>query len=928
MNTKNTNHKLFLLDAFALIYRAYFAFSRRPLVNSKGQNVSAVSGFVSTLYDLIQKENPTHLAVVFDSPEGSSREEEFDFYKANREAMPEDIQWSIPVIKEIVKAFRIPIIEMGGYEADDLIGTLALKAGQMGYTVYMVTPDKDYGQLVRENVFMYKPRYQQSGFDVLGVKDICEKWEISSVDQVIDILSLMGDSVDNIPGIPGVGEKTAKKLIQEFGSLEEIIANADKIKGKLSDKVKEGAAMGRISKKLATIIIDAPIEVDESLVMEDPDKSKLAELFSELEFRSLGKRILGDDYHILDAKSNQSAPTLFDTDEFVSNQSLTETKSIHNSTHRYTLINDDAAISNLMRDLQTQQAVCFDTETTSIDANDCELVGMSFSWKEGEAYYVPCPEDQAATQKRLGIFKPFFENENIVKIGQNIKYDLLVLKWYDIQLKGKLWDTMLAHYLLKPEQKHGMDALSENYLQYKPISIEELIGKKGKNQGSMRDVDLNKITEYAAEDADITFQLKNVFKPMLQEENMEKLFTEIEAPLIYALGDMEFEGIALDIDFLQTYAGELGKEIVEAQDQIFSITGIEFNLDSPKQLGDVLFNHMKIPYTGKKTKTGQYSTSEDVLQQLASEHTVAESIMNYRELTKLKSTYVDSLPQMVNAKTGRIHSSFNQTIAATGRLSSNNPNLQNIPIKTARGREIRKAFIPRNDAFQLFSADYSQIELRIIASLSEDAAMMEAFHKGQDIHAATASKIFNLPIEEINREMRGRAKAVNFGIAYGQSAFGLAQQLGIKRGEAQEIIDNFFTQFPGVRSLLDQNITFTREHGYILTLCGRRRYLPDIHSRNFTMRGFAERNAINTPIQGSAADMIKIAMIHIHKRMKENRMKSRMLLQVHDELVFDVHHAENESLQELVTQCMQNALPLKVPVLVESGFGNNWLEAH
>ncbi|HNQ12474.1 MAG TPA: DNA polymerase I [Bacteroidia bacterium] len=922
------NHRLFLLDAFALIYRAYFAFSRRPLVNSKGQNVSAVSGFVSTLYDLLQKENPTHLAVVFDSPEGSSREVEFEFYKANREAMPEDIQWSIPIIKDIVRAFKIPIIEEAGYEADDLIGTLALKAGAMGYNVYMVTPDKDYGQLVRDNVFMYKPRYQQTGFDVLGVKEICEKWEIQNVHQVIDILSLMGDSVDNIPGIPGVGEKTAKKLIQEFGSLEEIIANADKIKGKLSDKVKEGAEMGMISKKLATIITDAPIEVDENLIVEDPDKARLAELFAELEFRSLGKRILGDDYNILDAKSGNGTLSLFDTEEFTDKAKETDSKSINTTSHNYKLVSTEADIDQLIKDLKNQKIICFDTETTSIDANNCELVGMSFSYQSGVAYYIPVDADQIKAEALVQKFKHVFENESIQKIGQNIKYDILVLKWYGVEVKGVLWDTMVAHYLLKPEQKHSMDALAENYLQYKPVSIEELIGKKGKNQGTMRDVALDKIKDYAAEDADITYQLKEVFEPMLKEENMEKLFFEIESPLIHVLGNIEFEGINLDIDFLQNYSAQLQAEIAEAQSEVFSITGVDFNLDSPKQLGDVLFNHMKIPYTGKKTKTGQYSTSEDVLQQLVSEHKVAETIMNYRELTKLKSTYVDALPQMVNPKTGRVHSSFNQTIAATGRLSSNNPNLQNIPIKTARGREIRKAFIPRNDEFELLSADYSQIELRIIASLSEDEAMMQAFHQGQDIHAATASKVFGVAINEVSREMRGRAKAVNFGIAYGQTAFGLSQQLGIKRGEAQEIIDNFFKQFPGVRKLLDTNIAFAREHGYILTMCGRKRYLPDIHSRNFTVRGFAERNAINTPIQGSAADMIKIAMIKIDQAMQEKKMKSRMLLQVHDELVFDVHHSEKEEMKNMVEQLMQSALPLKVPVVVESGYGKNWLEAH
>ncbi|HNT80295.1 MAG TPA: DNA polymerase, partial [Bacteroidia bacterium] len=649
------NHRLFLLDAFALIYRAYFAFSRRPLVNSKGQNVSAVSGFVSTLYDLLQKENPTHLAVVFDSPEGSSREVEFEFYKANREAMPEDIQWSIPIIKDIVRAFKIPIIEEAGYEADDLIGTLALKAGAMGYNVYMVTPDKDYGQLVRDNVFMYKPRYQQTGFDVLGVKEICEKWEIQNVHQVIDILSLMGDSVDNIPGIPGVGEKTAKKLIQEFGSLEEIIANADKIKGKLSDKVKEGAEMGMISKKLATIITDAPIEVDENLIVEDPDKARLAELFAELEFRSLGKRILGDDYNILDAKSGNGTLSLFDTEEFTDKAKETDSKSINTTSHNYKLVSTEADIDQLIKDLKNQKIICFDTETTSIDANNCELVGMSFSYQSGVAYYIPVDADQIKAEALVQKFKHVFENESIQKIGQNIKYDILVLKWYGVEVKGVLWDTMVAHYLLKPEQKHSMDALAENYLQYKPVSIEELIGKKGKNQGTMRDVALDKIKDYAAEDADITYQLKEVFEPMLKEENMEKLFFEIESPLIHVLGNIEFEGINLDIDFLQNYSAQLQAEIAEAQSEVFSITGVDFNLDSPKQLGDVLFNLMKIPYTGKKTKTGQYSTSEDVLQQLVNEHKVAETIMNYRELTKLKSTYVDALPQMVNPKTGRVH---------------------------------------------------------------------------------------------------------------------------------------------------------------------------------------------------------------------------------------------------------------------------------
>ncbi|HNG71663.1 MAG TPA: DNA polymerase I [Chitinophagales bacterium] len=942
-------NKLYLFDSFALIFRAYFAFQKAPLINSKGFNVSAIQGFLNTLWEIKTKYNPSHYAIVFDAAAQTDRQAEHEFYKANRQETPDDIVASIPYIKEIVKAMNMPVVEIAGYEADDLIGTLAVKAAAQGFECYIVSHDKDLGQVVADNIFLHKPPFMGKPAEIVGVQELIKKWEIKEPKQIIDILGLWGDAVDNIPGVKGIGEKGAKMLIRQFGSIENIYENIDEVKGAMKEKLIEHKEMALISKKLATIITDAPIDWNENdFQLKAFNKEKLAQLFSELEFRTLGKKMIGDDYSANDSIKNITNPktetpkntaqtSMFASEELDAISTMPPTqklqatsfgKNINNTTHHYTLIENDAQLQALMQQLNTATHICFDTETTSVDANNCELVGISFSIKPTEAYYIPIDADRTSAIAQLQHIKPILENDKIIKIGQNIKYDQLVLKWYDIEVKGVLFDTMLAHYLIDADTKHNMNVLAENYLGYTPVSIEELIGKKGPKQGTMRDVPLEKIKEYAAEDADITLQLHNVFKKEIENSHLHKLFYEVETPLIPVLTDMEFEGVKIDIPFLKAYSNEIGADIVKLKDEILNICGVQFNIDSPKQLGDILFEKMGIKYPGKKTKTGQYSTDEETLQKIASEHPIAAQLLDYRELTKLKSTYVDALPSLLNAKTNRIHTTFNQAIAATGRLSSVNPNLQNIPIRTERGRKIRQAFIHKDENHVLLSADYSQIELRIVASISEDANMIDAFAKNLDIHAATAANVFNVPLEAVTSEMRRQAKMVNFGIIYGISAFGLAQRLGIPRTEAAQLIEQYFEKYAGIKNYMDSTIHNARKNGYVETLLGRRRYLRDINAGNFTIRGFAERNAINAPIQGSAADMIKIAMINIHKQLKAHKFQSKMILQVHDELLFDVFLPEKQEIQHIVIREMQNALPLQVPIEVSTGYGDNWLEAH
>lgn len=946
--------KLYLLDAYALIYRAYFAFSNNHRINSKGLNTSAILGFTNTLLEVLKKEKPTHIAVVFDTAEPTVRHTEFAEYKANREEIPEDLAASIPYIIKIIEGFHIPVLFSHGYEADDVIGTLAKKAEQQGYTTYMMTPDKDYGQLVSEKIFIYKPARLGNGVEILGPDEVCKKWEITNVSQVIDILGLMGDKVDNIPGIPGVGEKTAIQLIKEFGSIENMLENTDKLKGKLKEKVEQNKEKALQSKKLATIICDVPVEFDEkALVMEEPDKEALRALFTELEFRRLAEQL---NLNTAEPKSekpkekskagliklNSDQIDMFESDVAVEEAAL-ETisgdeneqpanvvyKTIADVEHTYHLVDTKEKRTALIQTLMQQKAISLDTETTGLDANNSELVGLSFSFKPGEAYYVPVPENREEAQTLLNEFKPLYENEQIIKIGQNIKYDLSVLKWYDIELKGKLFDTMLAHFLIKPEMRHNMNVLSETYLGYSPVSIETLIGKKGKGQLNMREVPIEQIKDYAAEDADVTLQLKEKFEPMLKNTSTQQLFEEVEVPLIPVLADMEAEGITLDKAALAELSLALEKDILAIETEIQQLAGTPFNVSSPKQVGDILFEILKIVDKPKKTKTGQYATGEDVLVKLVGKHEIVGKILDYRELVKLKNTYVDTLPLLVNPRTNRIHTSYNQVVAVTGRLSSDNPNLQNIPIRTIRGKEIRKAFVARDENHVLLSADYSQIELRIIAELSKDEGMIEAFQSGQDIHQTTASKVYNVPLEEVTSEMRRNAKMVNFGIIYGISAFGLSERLNIPRKEAAGIIDNYFAKYPRIKAYMDESIDIAREKGYVETIRGRRRYLRDINSSNHTVRGYAERNAINAPIQGSAADMIKIAMINIHKDFKEKKLKSKMLLQVHDELVFDVWKEELEIVKPIIENRMKNAMTtLKVPMEVGMGTGVNWLDAH
>ncbi len=936
--------RLFLLDAMALIFRAYYALIRSPRITSQGRNTNAQFGFTNALLELINNRKPTHMAVCFDTHAPTERHTDFAEYKANRQDAPEDLIDAIPDIKRIVRGFNIPVVELDGFEADDVIGTLSKQAAAHGYDVFMVTPDKDYGQLVSEKIKIYKPGYQGGDVEIMGPEEVCAKWNIKSVDQVIDVLGLMGDAVDNIPGIAGVGEKTAAKLLAEFGSLENILAAADGIKGALGEKIRNGKESAVLSKKLATIITTVPVQFhEEDFCLKEPNKDLLREVFTELEFKTFAKRVLSEEIsissHAVTAPQGVQTdlfgqpvaiPAATEEEEAATEGPLTAERNINNTPHRYELIEGLDAIQALVKKLSAAPQICFDTETTGIDANDAELVGLSFSIAKGEGYYVPCPADQAATAKILTQFAGLFNDKSKTWIGQNLKYDLLILKWYGYELAGPLFDTMLAHYVIEPEGKRGMDLLSAKYLGYEPVHIEELIGKKGKGQGNMRDVEPEKVKEYAAEDADITLQLMHTFKPLLKSLDVQEVFDKVENPLVKVLTDMEFEGIRIDTGFLLDYSKELERDAKAAEERVYQQAGVRFNLASPRQLGDVLFEKLKIDPKAKKTKTGQYATGEDVLAKLALQNPIVDDILAFRELTKLKSTYVDALPAMINRKTGRVHTSYAQAVAVTGRLSSNNPNLQNIPVRTERGREIRKAFIPRDDKHILLSADYSQIELRIVAAISGDVAMCEAFRLGKDIHTATAAKVYRVAEEEVTKDQRRKAKSVNFGIIYGQGAFGLADNLGISRTEAKEIIDNYKKEFNGITRYMDETINFAKEHGYVQTLMGRKRWLRDINSSNFTVRGFAERNAINSPIQGSAADMIKLAMTALHEAIKKAKLKSKMVLQVHDELVFDALKEEVDVLKPLIIASMQNALPLpnNVPVIAEVGSGGNWLEAH
>ena len=937
MLSKDIDKKLFLLDAYALIYRAYFAFAKNPRVNSKGQNTSAAFGFTNVLIDVIKNEKPTHIAVVFDPPGGSThRQEDFALYKAHREEMPEDIRSMIEPIKNIVRAFNIPMLEVAGFEADDVIGTLAKVAEKKGYTTYMMTPDKDYAQLVSEHIFMFKPGRGGNPPEIWGVPEVCAKFEVQDPIQVIDILGLWGDAADNIPGIPGIGEKTAKLLIQKYGTMENIFKNVDDLKGKQKENVINFEAQGLVSKMLATIIIDVEVPFDdEHLLVCDVDKEKVKDLFTELEFRNLARRVIGEDIVITAQPSINNGENaqldLFGMQSMLVEQNPTPTaeyKTIVTEKPSYHLITNPEERKELLALLLAQKQVCFDTETTSIDALHADLVGLSFSYKAREAFYVAVPADFEAAKSIVEEFLPFFQHPTIEKIAHNIKYDLKVLNRYGIKLEAPLFDTMIAHYLINPESKQNMDFLAEFYLNYQPISIETLIGKKGKGQGNMGDLKPEDISDYACEDADITFQLKQLFEPEIQKDHLKELFYEMEMPLVEVLKEIEQEGIAIDVAGLNEYSKQLEITLIELEKGIKAEAGMDFNVDSPKQLGEILFDVLKISAKAKKTKTGQYATSEDILQKHEKDHPIIPMILQYRQLRKLKSTYVDPLPTMTDKVDGRIHTSFMQTVTATGRLSSNNPNLQNIPIRTENGREIRKSFIPRNADFTLMAVDYSQIELRIIAALSKDVAMIEAFKSGHDIHKATAAKVFHVQLDEVTREQRSAAKAVNFGIIYGQSAFGLSQNLGISRTEAKGIIDSYFEQYATIKTYMDGAVTQAREKGYVETIMQRRRYLPDINSSNAVVRGFAERNAVNAPIQGSAADIIKMAMVAVYRAMQQQDLKSKMILQVHDELVFDVHNSEKDLMKKLVKEAMENAIQLEVPMEVELQFGDNWLDAH
>ena len=933
MLTPKHDKKLFLLDAFALIYRAYFAFAKNPRMSSKGLNTSAAFGFTNALIDIIKTEEPTHLAVVFDPPGGSThRNVDFEAYKAHREEMPEGIRTMIEPIKDIIRSMNIPIIQVDGYEADDTIGTLAKIAETKGFHTYMMTPDKDFGQLVSEKIFMYKPGRSGNPPEIWGVEEICAKFEVDHPLKVIDILGLWGDAADNIPGIPGIGEKTSKILIQKYGSVENLIANAADLKGKQKENVIEFAEQGLVSKMLATIILDVEVQfIEEDLIMCEPDAEKVKEIFTELEFRNLARRVIGEDIVVTAISDSEGQMDLFGTQSLVVEQSPVSTadyKTIATEKPSYHLITNPEERKELLAILLAQTQVCFDTETTSIEALHADLVGMSFSYKEREGFYVAVPKDFNDAKKIVEEFRPFFESTTIEKIAHNIKYDIQVLNRYGMDVLAPTFDTMIAHYLINPEAKQSMDFLAEFYLSYKPVSIETLIGKKGKGQGNMGDLAPEEISDYACEDADITFQLKQIFEPEIQKEHLKELFYNMEMPLVEVLKSMEKEGIAIDVPGLHTFSIEIEKTILELEASIKEIAEMDFNIDSPKQLGEVLFEKMKISSKAKKTKTGQYATGEEVLVKHEKDHAIIPMILQYRQLRKLKSTYVDPLPTLCDPVDGRIHTHFMQTVTATGRLSSNNPNLQNIPVRTENGKEIRRAFVSRGKDFQLMAVDYSQIELRIIAALSEDPTMIAAFQSRQDIHSATAAKVFHVSIDEVTRDQRSAAKAVNFGIIYGQSAFGLAQNLNISRTEAKGIIDSYFAEYATIKAYMDNTVNLARENGYVETIMKRRRYLPDINSANAIVRGFAERNAVNAPIQGSAADIVKLAMVAVHREMQKANLKSKMILQVHDELVFDVHESEVEEMKSVVKEAMENAVNLVVPMEVEMKLAGNWLDAH
>jgi len=936
--------RLYLLDAYALIFRGYYAFINNPIVNSKGMDTSAIMGFTNSLFDVIRREKPDHLAVCFDKDGSFDRTEMYSEYKSHRLATPEPIKEAIPYIQDILKAMHIPVVVLPGCEADDVIGTLAKQAEKEGYKTFMVTPDKDFAQLVSENIFMYKPARMGNGIEILGVPEVLAKFEIERPDQVIDFLGMMGDAADNIPGLPGVGEKTAKKFLKQFGSMEELLANTHLLKGKMREKIEANAELGLLSKKLATIQTDCNVQFNATdYELSQPDGEKVQELFEILEFRRLKDQFLklfsGENNPVQNKVGNSSSESTTDKTAGAGQFSLFETepniievstgrKTMASYSHVYQSIAPGMAMDLFLKNLLKQKSVCFDTQTTSLNPLEAKLVGISFSWEAGKGFYLPFPEEDTKASEIIELLRPFFESEEIEKISQNLKFDIKVLANYKIDLKGPMFDTMIAHYLINPDMRHNMDVLAETYLNYSPQPLTDLIGKKGKNQGTMRGVPFEMFKEYAVEDADITLQLKQNFETELKEANTEKLFQEIEIPLVQVLADMELEGINLDEDFLKSLSADLERDIKELEEKIYEEAGEIFNIGSPKQLGIILFEKLNLAKKPKKTKTGQYSTGEDVLSFLAIENEIAQSVLNYRGLLKLKNTYVDALPNQVEKTTGRVHTDYMQTVASTGRLSSNNPNLQNIPIKTERGREIRKAFIPRNKDYVIVAADYSQIELRIIAALSQEENMIQAFKNGEDIHASTASKVFNVHLDDVTRAQRGNAKTVNFGIVYGVSAFGLSNQTGLSRTESKELIDTYYTAYPQLKKYMQGQVNFAKENGYVQTVLGRRRYLKDINSQNVMVRGGAERNAVNAPIQGSAADIIKLAMINIHKKLKEGNFKTKMLLQVHDELVFDAYKDEVEEVKTMIKFEMENAFMLDVPLDVEIGVGENWLEAH
>ena len=927
--------KLFLIDAYALIYRSYYAFLKNPRINSKGMNTSAIFGFINSLEDVLKRENPTHIAVAFDPKGPTFRHEAYELYKAQREETPEVIRQSVPIIKDIIEAYNIPILEVPRFEADDVIGTVSKQAEKEGFEVYMMTPDKDYGQLVSEHIFMYRPKFG-GDYEVMGVKEVLNKYSLTSVDQVIDLLGLMGDSSDNIPGCPGVGEKTAQKLLEEYGSIENLLENTDKLKGALQKRVTENAEQIRFSKFLATIKTDVPIQFNAvKCVREKPNETRLTEIYTELEFRTFINKMTGEEKKSAPAPQKVAAKgpvqgNLFDlfAPEEPSVPKYSTLASLKTTLHVYKTVDTEEEMAKLGRFLADQDFFAFDTETDGIDPLTAGLVGMSFAVKENEAWYVPVPADKEEAVKIVTHFSPALQNRKSQKIGQNIKFDIIVLRKYGVRVAGPLFDTMIAHYLLNPELRHGMDYLAETYLKYKPVPISQLIGPKGKNQLCMRDVPLAQIAEYAAEDADVTLKLKNFFAPELKKAGIESLFFDIEMPLIYVLVEMEATGVKLDTVALKQSSEELTAALNNLEKEIYELAGVKFNINSSKQVGEVLFEHLKIEEKAKKTKTGSYSTSEDILEKMRSKHPVVGKLLEYRGLKNLLSTYIDALPELINPETGKIHTSFNQTVTATGRLSSTNPNLQNIPIRDELGREIRKAFIPDNEDCTFFSADYSQIELRIMAHLSRDEHMIEAFRSGADIHSATAAKIYGIPVEEVTGDMRRKAKTANFGIIYGISIFGLAERLNIPRAESKELIEGYFKSYPGIRDYMDESIRIAKEKGYVETIFKRKRYLPNINSHNAIVRGYAERNAINAPIQGSAADIIKVAMVRIYNRFEEEGLKSKMILQVHDELNFNVCQDEQEKVRQIVLEEMENAIQLQVPLIADCGEGKNWLEAH